>query len=138
MNNIICDNCYKVFLKKINGLTEELKCVVFSYINPIKLYQLNHYFYDKYHFIISSYINSRNYQNYVYDIIRKDNDLAFKYLLNELENITNQFTTTKVFHFKKKKFKNTETFLLFLCKYHESNRCRELLINHEQFKIKQT
>ena len=136
MNNIICDNCYKIFLKKIHGLTKELRCIIFNYIDPIKLYGLNHYFYDKYHFIISSYISSRNYQNYIYDIIRKDNNLAFTYVLSELENITNEFTRTKFYYFKKKKFKNTETYLLFLCKYHESNRCKELLINHEQFKIK--
>ena len=138
MNNIICSNCYKIFLRKITELPNDLKLLIFAFLPSLKKVFINHYFYNKYHYVISLHVNEYNYRNYICDMIRKDNELAFKYILDELNYIVNDFTKTKTFFFKKKKYKNTESFLLFLCKYHESNRCRELLINHEQFKFKLT
>ena len=123
MNNIICSNCYKIFLGKVKELPTDLKSLIFDFLPDLRKVFTNHFYYNKYHYVISLHISEYNYNNYICDVIRKDNQLAFKYILDELNYIVNDFTKTKTYFFKKKKYKNTETFLLFLCKYHESNRC---------------
>jgi hypothetical protein len=102
MNSIICDNCYKIFLKTIGNLPVEIKDLIFSFIQSNKLVNLNHYYYHTYHYIISSRIYPRNYQNYVTDIIRKDNSFAFKYILGEIKYTENEFTKKKNICLQKK------------------------------------
>ena len=102
MNSIICDNCYKVFLKRLNYLPNELKNIIFKFIPVIKLVNLNHYYYKTYHYYITCNIQSRNYQNYITDMIRKDNSLAFYNILNDIQSIENDFTRRKTYVYKKK------------------------------------
>lgn len=128
MNSIICDNCYKIFLKSIRNLPTEIKDLIFSFIQLYKLVNLNHYYYNTYHYVISASVCSRNYQNYVTDIIRKDNLLAFKHILDEIKYTENVFTKKKTYTYKKKAFKELNNYLLFLCKMYESTNCKNLLI----------
>lgn len=128
MNSIICDNCYKNFLKSIRNLPVEITDLIFSFIQSYKLVNLNNYYYHTYHYVISSRIYPRNYQNYVTDIIRKDNSFAFKYILGEIKYTENEFTKKKTYVYKKKTFKELNKYLLFLCKMYESTNCKNLLI----------
>lgn len=139
MNNIICNNCYKIFLRKINNLPSELKILIFKFISIIKLVNLNHYYYYKYHYVISINIESRDYARYIHDLIRNDNQLAFYYTLREIKTIyVNEFTERKRYVYKKNIFKTLYDYLLFLCKNYESNNCKNLLINQEELKLKLT
>lgn len=138
MNNIICNNCYKIFLKNINQLPNEVKTLIFKFISIIKLVSLNHYYYKTYHYYITYNINSRDFSNYITDIIRKDNSLAFRYILKDMMLIENNFTKRKIYVYKKKNFKHMFDYLLFLCKNYESNNCKNLLINQEELKLKLT
>lgn len=139
MNNIVCDNCYKVFLRKTKELPRDVKDLIFQFIPKIKLLQLNHTYYKKYHFLIAMRVDDRNYQSYLTDIIRKDHELSFNYLLNEIKYIySNNFLERKRYDYKNKRFKNLYEYLLFLTNTYESNKCRNLLINEQQFKIKLT
>lgn len=138
MNSIICDNCYKVFLKRLNYLPNELKNIIFKFIPVIKLVNLNHYYYKTYHYYITCNIQSRNYQNYITDMIRKDNSLAFYNILNDIQSIENDFTRRKTYVYKKKNYKHMYDYLLFLCKNYESNNCKNLLIAQQDLKLKLT
>ena len=139
MNNIVCDNCYKIFLRKTKELSPDVKYIIFQFIPKIKLLQLNHTYYKKYHFLIAFKINDRDYQRYIIDLIRKDHVLSFNYLLNEIKYIySNEFIERKRYNYKKKTFKNLYEYLLFLANTYESNNCKNLLINEQQFKIKLT
>ena len=138
MNSIICNNCYKIFLKKINSLPNELKRLIFNFIPIIKLVTINHYYYKTYHHYITYSINSRDYSNYITDIIRKDNLFVFQYILNDLQLVENDFTKRKTYVYKKKTYKHMFDYLLFLCKNYESNNCKNLLINQQELKLKLT
>ena len=78
MNSIICNNCYKIFLKRLNSLPNELKKLIFNFIPIIKLVTINHYYYDKYHYIIGINIEQREYTRYIHDLMRNDNSFAFQ------------------------------------------------------------
>lgn len=139
MNSILCNNCYKIFLKKLNRLPNELKRLIFKFIPTIKLVGLNHYYYDKYHYMISIKIFSGEYSRYIHDLIRNDNSLAFQQILKEMRNIyENEFTERKRYVYKRKIFKTLYDYLLFLCKNYESNNCKNLLITQQEFKLKLT
>jgi hypothetical protein len=139
MNNIICDNCYKIFLRKIKELPPDVKNTIFQFIPKIKLLQLNHNYYKKYHFLIAVKIDDRDYQRYITDLIRKDHILSFNYLLNEIKYIySNEFLERKRYNYQKKTFKNLYDYLLFLANTYESNNCKNLLINEQELKIKLT
>ena len=139
MNSILCNNCYKIFLKKLNRLPNELKRLIFKFIPTIKLVGLNHYYYDKYHYMISIKIFSGEYSRYIHDLIRNDNSLAFQQILKEMRNIyENEFTERKRYVYKRKIFKTLYDYLLFLCKNYESNNCKNLLINQQELKLKLT
>tara|TARA_B100000214_G_scaffold370720_1_gene345827 strand:- start:1393 stop:1812 length:420 start_codon:yes stop_codon:yes gene_type:complete len=139
MNSIICNNCYKIFLKKLNRLPNELKRLIFKFIPTIKLVTLNHYYYDKYHYMIGITIEQREYARYINDLIRNDNSLAFQQILKEMRNIyENEFTERKRYVYKRKIFKTLYDYLLFLCKNYESNNCKNLLINQQELKLKLT
>lgn len=139
MNSILCNNCYKIFLKKLNKLPNEIKRLIFNFIPTIKLVGLNHYYYDKYHYMISIKIFSGEYSRYIHDLIRNDNSLAFQQILKEMRNIyENEFTERKRYVYKRKIFKTLYDYLLFLCKNYESNNCKNLLITQQEFKLKLT
>ena len=139
MNSIICNNCYKIFLKKLNCLPNELKRLVFKFIPTTKLVTLNHYYYDKYHYMIGINIEQREYARYIHDLIRNDNSLAFQQILKEMRNIyENEFTERKRYVYKRNSFKTLYDYLLFLCKNYESNNCKNLLINQQELKFKLT
>lgn len=139
MNSILCNNCYKIFLKKLNQLPNDLKNLIFNFIPTIKLVGLNHYYYNKYHYMISMKIFSGEYSRYIHDLIRNDNSLAFQQILKEMRNIyENEFTERKRYVYKRKIFKTLYDYLLFLCKNYESNNCKNLLITQQEFKLKLT
>ena len=133
MNSIICDNCYKLFLKKLHQLPKELKNSIFNFIPRIKLVGLNHYYFNKYHYLISIGIEERDYSRYITDIIRNDNSIAFLQIVNEIKiNYVNEFTERNRYTYKRKTFKTLYDYLSFLCKSYESNNCLSILLNNQQ------
>ena len=139
MNNIICCNCYKIFLRMIKELPSDVKEIIFQFIPKTKLVALNHYYYNKYHYTISINIEPRDYARYIHDLIRNDNGLAFYYTLKEIKTIyVNEFTERKRYVYKKNIFKTLYDYLLFLCKNYESNNCKNLLITQQEIKFKLT
>jgi hypothetical protein len=139
MNSILCNNCYMKILKNITRLPVELRRIIFNFIPAIKVVNMNHYYYNKYHYAISTNIEQREYARYVHDLIRNDNSVAFQQILKEVRSIyENEFTERKRYVYKRKIFKTLYDYLLFLCKNYESNNCKNLLIDQQELKLKLT
>lgn len=130
MTNIMCNNCYLKMIRNLTRIHIYLRRFIFEFIEPIKVVNLNHEYYKKYHYIIATKIDERNYINYITDMIRKDNILAFQYIINELNmnKNCNQLLKKQRYTYKKKNYHCLYDYLLFLSKFHESNNCKNLLL----------
>jgi len=117
-------------IRNLTRIDIYLRRCIFEFIEPIKIVNLNHEYYKKYHYVISTKISSRNYINYIIDMIRKDNILAFQYIINELNthNDCSKLLKKQRYTFKNKNYNNLYDYLLFLTKFHESNNCKNLLL----------
>jgi hypothetical protein len=123
MNNE--EKCLMLIKKLPNDLVDYIK----SYINPIVLLFLNKKYYDKYHSYIRLYVlNVKNqYDNYVRDIIRRDNFFVFKRILVESSN---RWLNYKDYCYKEKIYTNYLYFLRDYCSTNESNNCKNILDTH--------
>ena len=71
-------------------------------------------------------INKKQIENYIRFIVRQDNDLAFKLILDE--NIHKWFKITK-YLYKDAIFMNYVYFLISYCEDNESIKCKQLVLN---------
>ena len=78
--------------------------------------------YFLYHSLIKQSI--RNYESYVHDVIRRDNEFVFQRILNE--NLQ-RWINVKKYYYKNMIFNNYLYFIVYYCIENESNKCRELL-----------
>ena len=131
MNNIICCNCVKIFLNRLREMDIHIKNNIFDYIQPIHLVCLNKGYYEKYHYLITDSISSRDFTSYIRFIIRNDHAFTFHCLINEKNDKLKQ-NKKKSITFHNKSFKNVYDYMTFLCKNYESENCKNLLINYRQ------
>lgn len=112
----------KIALKKIQQcLPAEICDIIRSYI-PIKvIIFLDKEFYMENHHLIKKYIMKDQYENYIRDTIRRDNDFVFNYLLEENFEKWLQF---KKYIYKVTIFSNYIYFLLEYCIENESDNCK--------------
>ena len=80
--------------------------------------------YSKYHPCIKDLIRREDYENYIRDMVRRDNDFVFSFLLRENFN---KWLSFKKYHYKSTIYSNYIYFLLGLCVDSESPKCRELI-----------
>lgn len=120
-----CENCRALFWKRISKLPNELCRIIFTYVRDEEKIFLNTTYYNKYHHLFVTKIKT-NYDNYVRDIIRRDNDFVLKQLLNE--NYNQWLKKRKLIH-KSIIYSHYSGYLLGLSMDNESNKCKEL-INH--------
>jgi hypothetical protein len=113
-------------LKMINKLPQELIKIIFEYIRPIVLVTLNKSYYVIYHPSIKKYLCNvkHQYDNYIRDIIRRDNNYVFNQVLQE------NYRHWLHFHnycYKDKIYINYLYFLLDYCMLYESNKCKQMI-----------
>ena len=104
---------------KITELPEELIFIIKEYIPNIKLIFVNKTNYLLYHFLLKKTIP--NFENYVRDVIRRDNEFVFENIIREnyvkwLQNIN--------YIYKNMIFKNYIYFISYFCIENESSKCR--------------
>lgn len=112
-------------LKNINKrLPDELIEIIKNYL-PIrttifltkKNYILNHY-------LIRSFISKKKIENYIRDIIRRDNDFVFQWIIKENYK---KWIDIKHYIYKNIIYKNYIYFIKDFCIENESHRCRTLI-----------
>jgi hypothetical protein len=114
----------EVSLKQIILLPDELIRYILLFVPIRNLVFVNKTYYYLYHKCIKSYIS--NYNSFIIDMIRRDNDFVFKQLINE--NYKTWISKKKIYY-KNKVFSNYIFFTNDLCIQEESTLCRELISN---------
>lgn len=122
-------NNEKKCLLLINKLPEDLVKYIEQYLTHNVLLFLNKTFYNKYHFYIKPYILNvkKQYDNYVRDMIRRDNYFVFIQIIQE--NYKNWISYTN-YYYKDKNYTNYVYFLLDYSCINESNNCKEIIDNY--------
>ena len=121
-----CENCRKKFWNTVSRLPNEVCNKIFSYVRDEEKIFVNKECYLRYHHLLKDKINSKNYDNYLRDIIRTDATLVLNQLLEE--NYEKWLTKRKRIH-KNVIYSNYIDYLIGLCMDYESTKCRELINN---------
>jgi len=121
---IILYNDYKMIIEEINKLPSELIMMIKSYLPKTSLIFLNNYYYKKYHYYVKKCIGKDNFENYIRDILRHDNNFVFSRILFDYHT---EFSKIKYYVYKKIKYKNYYNFCIDYCISNESVKCRNIL-----------
>ena len=109
-------------LDKINKLPNELIDIIKEYIPKQKLAFTNKKHYLLYHNLLKPTI--KNYENYLRDMIRRDNEFVFKLIVRENYK---KWCEIKHYRYKNMVFKNYLYFAINYCIEHDSNNCRNAI-----------
>ena len=116
-------------LRRMNRLPNELVDIIQSYVNPLAFVFTNKTNYVKYHSIIKPVITkAKKFENYIRDIVQRDNAFVFDYILKE--NCLKWFHDYKYYVYKNITYKNYIYFLMDFCIEHDSNKCRLIINTH--------
>ena len=109
---------------KLEELPYELLRVIKSYIPKTSLLFVNKKYYEKYHCLIKFIIPKNNYENYIRNTVRRDNEFSFLQILND--NFKRWFKN-KNYIYKNILYKNYFYFLSDYCINNNSVKCRNVL-----------
>ena len=110
-------------ITRTNALPDILIQYIKDYLQKSVFVFTNRENYLLYHSFIRPYI--KNYENYIRDVIRRDNEFVFERIINE--NYKRWLTINK-YKYKNFIFKNYVYFVMYYCIENESNNCREVYI----------
>ena len=111
-------------IDKINKLPYEIIDIIKEYIPKQKLAFTNKSNYLLYHNSLKR--NIKNYDNYIRDMIRRDNEIVFKLIVSENYK---KWYEIKQYRYKNMVFTNYLYFAINYCIEHDSNNCRNSIDN---------
>jgi hypothetical protein len=120
-NQEIVNKNLKIF-KNISKLPDEIISIIKEYMPNFFLVFTNKNNYVSYHNFTRPYIN--NYENYIRDVIRRDNEFVFERIINENYE---KWTKITKYLYKYMVFNNYLYFIIYYCIENESNNCRKIL-----------
>jgi len=106
----------------IYELPDTIVDLIKEFIPPHKIVFVNRSFYNLYHHTIKTYIPL--YENYVRDMIRRDNNIVFDKILGENIDI---WLKNRQYRYKDMVFNNYIYFILYYCIENNSEQCREII-----------
>jgi hypothetical protein len=108
----------------IKRLPIEIEDIIKSFIPISVLLTLNKQYYVKYHKHIKLFISKAQYDNYIRDTLRRDNDFVFNFLLKENHNV---WLNIRKYKYANMNYGNYFCFIDKFCIDNESTKCRNLL-----------
>lgn len=111
-------------INKINELPCDLIILIKSFLPKTCLIFLNNYYYKKYHYLIKKIIDKNNFENYIRDTIRRDNNFVFYQILMDFHK---NFSKIKKYVYKNIMYQNYFYFLTDYCIKNNSERSRNTL-----------
>ena len=116
----------KVFLQKIQEkIPQELIDIIYSYLPYRVKTFLNRTNYIHYHHFIRENILATNMENYIRDMVMRDNAFVFKILLHE--NFIRWIFDIKNYKYKNITYNNYLYFIKDFCLIHDSNKCINII-----------
>lgn len=114
----------KFKLLNVLNLPEDMVNVIKEFVPYKYLIFTNRRNYYLYHSLLRNNIIGNQFESYVRDMIRRDNDMGFHEIIKENIHIWNR---TQNYEYKHHKYNNYTLFLLDYCIENESNKCRILI-----------
>ena len=111
-------------LSYISRLPLELEDIIKSFIPISVLLTLNKQYYVKYHKYIKEFINKFQYDNYIRDMLRKDNDFVFSFLIKENQKM---WLNIRKYKYSGTSYGNFFCFIDKFCVDNESTKCRNFM-----------
>ena len=119
--------CNPIFkLELIKKLPQEIEDIIKVFLPISVIITLNKTFYIKYHASIKKYISSGQYDNYIRDTLRRDNEFVFSFLLKENIDI---WINIKKYKYSGTNYGNYICFVDKFCIDNESTKCRTVLLD---------
>jgi hypothetical protein len=112
-------------MEHISDLPCDIINLIKEYIPRWKLVFVNKNFYDLYHYTTKKRIPL--YNNYVRDMIRRDNEFVFERIIKENIEL---WLKKKEYFYKNMVFNNYIYFIMNYCIENNSERCRDVLSNY--------
>jgi len=109
-------------INRINNLPDDMINVIKEYVPKKEFVFTNKQNYILYHHLIKKSI--KNYENYIRDIIRRDNDFVFNLIIKENYE---KWCEIKQYRYKNMIFKNYVYFTISYCIENDSNNCRNVI-----------
>ena len=106
----------------INKLPEDLINVIKEFIPLHILVFLDKTHYILYHSVVKQHIC--NYENYIRDVIKRDNEFVFERIVNENDS---KWFQIKNYLYKNMIFKNYAYFVINYCIENDSNNCIKIM-----------
>ena len=120
-NKKLKDSMFFLFIKKLPSVLVE---IIKEYIPNHSLAILSKIHYNLNHKFIRAHIIQNQIENYIRDIVRRDFDFVFTYILQENYKL---WLVIKKYKYKSTIFANYIYFLQDFCIENESNNCRNIL-----------
>lgn len=111
-------------IKNISYLPDDIINLIKEFLPRQKLVFTNKTFYNLYHYTIRKSIPL--YENYVRDIVRRDNEFVFEKVVEENINL---WIKNKQYRYKNMVFNNYIYFIMNFCIDNDSERCRLILFD---------
>jgi hypothetical protein len=111
-------------INKINHLPLEIINIIKEFVQKIALVFTNRANYVLYHSLLAQSIT--NYENYIRDTIRRDNDFVFIMILRENYK---KWYEMKKYRYKNMVFNNYLYFIIQFCIENDSNNCSNVIHN---------
>lgn len=109
----------------IKNLPDDIKILITEFIPRQKLIFVNSLYYNSYHYLLRQYIPM--YENYIRDMIRRDNYFVFEKII--VENV-NKWIKNKQYRYKNIVFNNHVYFIMYYCIENNSENCRKILMDY--------
>jgi len=111
-------------LSHIKRLPLEIEDIIKSFIPISVLVTLNKKNYVKYHTELKHFISKSQYENYIRDTLRRDNDFVFSFLLKENSKT---WLNIRKYKYSNMNYGNYFCFIDKFCIDNESTKCRNKL-----------
>jgi len=113
-------------MRNINDLPFEIQQEILNYIPTIYLLFTNKQMYLQHHYLVKKNIPKEQYENYIRDTIRRDNDFVFFQLMKENQE---RWIHLKRYTYKSTIFSNYLYFVLEYCIQNNSDHCKNIIKN---------
>jgi len=112
-------------LNKIVILPDDIIDIIYSYISyKVKIF-LNKNLYVQNHYVLQKYIIKGSMENYIRDVLRRDNEFVFTQILNE--NYSKWIFNLKKYNYKNTIYNNYLSFVTDFCLMNGSTKCRNII-----------